>query len=374
MQFIDLKTQYLRIEDKVQKAVAQVLASQQYIMGPQVYELEDKLAAYTGVKHALSCSNGTDALVMPLMAYQLEPGDAVLVPSFTFFASAESISLAGATPVFVDSDPHTFNITAATLKEAYDKVSKEGRLNPRGIIAVDLFGLPADYEQITAFAAERGLFVIEDAAQSFGAVYQGKKAGSFGNVATTSFFPAKPLGTYGEGGAIFTNNDDFAEQLLSIRVHGQGRDKYDNIRVGINGRLDTIQAAILLEKLKIFDDEIILRGEVAAAYTQKLQDVIKTPVVPSGYQSVWAQYSLLAKNQEQREGIIEELKAKGIPTAVYYRVPIHLSAAYQQLGYLKGSLPVCEDLSTRIVSLPMHPYLSDEEIALITTEVRKALK
>jgi len=373
VQFIDLKTQYLRIEESVQKAVAQVIASQQYIMGPQVFELEEKLAAYAGVKHALSCSNGTDALVIPLMAYQLGPEDAVFVPSFTFFASAESITLAGATPVFVDSDPDTFNMTADTLQEAYERVTKEGKLNPRGVIVVDLFGLPADYDQIAAFAKARGLFVVEDAAQSFGAQYKDKKAGSLGDVATTSFFPAKPLGAYGEGGAIFTNDDDLAEQYASIRVHGQGIDKYDNVRIGMNGRLDTIQAAVLLEKLTIFDDEIRLRNKVAAAYTKALQDVVKTPLVPEDYQSVWAQYSLLAKNQKEREGIIESLKSKGIPTAVYYRVPIHLSLAYQKLGYNKGSLPVCEDLSTRIVSLPMHPYLSDEEIALITTEVRKAL-
>ena len=373
MQFIDLRTQYLRIEDKIQESVARVLASQQYIMGPPVLELEEKLAAYVGTQHALSCSSGTDALVIPLMAYELKKEDAVFVPSFTFFASAESITLAGATPVFVDSHPNTFNITADTLQAAYEGVIKEGRLNPRGIIAVDLFGLMADFEQIEAFAKKHGLFLIEDAAQSFGAEYHGRRAGSFGNVAATSFFPAKPLGAYGDGGAIFTNDDWLVEHFTSIRVHGQGEDKYDNVRIGLNGRLDTIQAAILLEKLAIFDDEIRLRNEVAAAYTRHLEDVISTPQVPAGSRSAWAQYSLIAKSEMQRDAIIKALGSKGIPTAVYYRVPIHLSTAYQQLGYQKGSLPVCEDLASRILSLSMHPYLSVSDIEAIASEIRKAL-
>lgn len=373
MQFIDLKTQYQRIEDDVQKAVSDVVASQQYIMGPQVYELEEKLAAYAGVKHVISCSSGTDALVIPLMAYELKKEDAVFVPSFTFFASAESITLAGGTPVFADCSSSSFNMTLDTLKDAYDKVVAEGRLNPRGIVAVDLFGLPSEYNEIAAFAKEHDLFLLEDAAQSFGSEYQGAKAGSFGDVAATSFFPAKPLGGYGDGGAVFTNDDALKDLLVSIRVHGQGTDKYDNVRIGLNGRLDTIQAAVLLEKLKIFDDELVARNKVAAAYTEHLQDVVETPSVPSDMMSAWAQYSLLTKNAEERDVLIEALKKQGIPTAVYYRIPIHLSEAYQGLGYQKGSLPVCEDLSTRIVSLPMHPYLSEDEINRITTEIRKAL-
>ncbi|MCL2807159.1 MAG: DegT/DnrJ/EryC1/StrS aminotransferase family protein [Coriobacteriia bacterium] len=373
MQFIDLKSQYLRIEDGVQKAVSEVIASQQYIMGPQVQELEQQLACYVGNTTVLSCSSGTDALVILLMAYELEPHDAIFVPSFTFFATAESVSLAGATPVFVDSDPTTFNITSETLSLAYAKVVREGRLNPRGIIAVDLFGLPANYEQICAFAEQHDLFVVEDAAQSFGAQYLGKRAGSFGNAAATSFFPAKPLGAYGDGGAIFTQDKTLLAACESIREHGKGVDRYDNVRIGLTGRLDTIQAAVLLEKLKIFDDELELRNQVAAAYTERLADVIQTPTVPENYSSAWAQYSLLAKNQEQREAIIEALKNKGIPTAVYYRVPIHLQTAYKQLGYQAGSLPVCEDLATKMVSLPMHPYLNTEDIAHITTEVRKVL-
>jgi dTDP-4-amino-4,6-dideoxygalactose transaminase len=373
MQFIDLKAQYQRIEENVQKAIAEVVANQQYIMGPQVYELEEQLALYTGVKHAISCSSGTDALVIPLMALELGPKDAVFVPSFTFFASAESITLAGATPVFVDSDPNTFNLTVESLSVAYDRVVKEGRLQPRGIIAVDLFGLPADYKTIEVFAEKHGLFVVEDAAQSFGAECAGRKAGSFGRVAATSFFPAKPLGAYGDGGAIFTDDDWLAELFKSIRVHGQGVDKYDNVRIGLNGRIDTIQAAVLLEKLKIFEDEIALRNRVATAYTEKLHDVIKTPLVPEGYRSAWAQYSLLARDQKQRESIKEALEQKGIPTNVYYRIPIHLSTAYRHLGYEQGSLPVSEDLSTRIISLPLHPYLSNEDIDTIASEIRKVV-
>lgn len=373
MQFIDLKTQYLRIEQQVQKAVAEVVASQQYIMGPQVAELEEKLAEFVGVKHAISCSSGTDALVIPLIAYKLSQDDAVFVPSFTFFASAESITLAGATPVFVDCDPLTFNISAETLDEAYQKTVKEGRLNPRGVIAVDLFGLPAPYDEIEAFAKKHNLFLLEDAAQSFGATLSNRRTGSFGNVAATSFFPAKPLGAYGDGGAIFTDDNDMAKLFTSVRVHGQGVDKYDNVRIGINGRLDTIQAAILLEKLKIFDEEITLRNEVALAYTEKLQDVLQTPHVPSKSTSVWAQYSLLALSSKQREDILQALANKGIPTAVYYQIPIHLSSAYRHLGYQKGSLPICEELSQKIFSLPMHPYLSAEDIDAIVTEIVKVL-
>ncbi|MDR2672011.1 MAG: DegT/DnrJ/EryC1/StrS family aminotransferase [Coriobacteriales bacterium] len=373
MQFIDLQSQYLRIQTEVQQAVADVLSSQAYIMGPAVDELEQRLAAYVGIKHAITCSSGTDALVIPLMAFELDKNDAVFVPSFTFFASAESITLAGGTPVFVDSDPRTFNLTLKNLQAAYARVVTEGKFRPRGILAVDLFGIPADYDTLASFAREHDLFLIEDAAQAFGATYKGRRAGSFGDVAATSFFPAKPLGCYGDGGAIFTNDDDLAQTLRSIRVHGQGTDKYDNIRIGINGRLDTIQAVILLKKLAIFDTEITTRNEAAAAYTQALQDILETPFVPNGVQSVWAQYSLLAAGATEREAILAALKAKDIPAAVYYRVPIHLSTAYGALGYQPGNLPVCEDLAQRIFSLPMHPYLSNNDIKLITDTIKEAL-
>lgn len=373
MQFIDLKSQYERIEENVQKAVLDVLASQAYIMGPQITELEEKLAAYAGAKHVISCSSGTDALVIPLMAYELSRKDAVFVPSFTFFASAESITLAGATPVFVDCDPQTFLMTAETLKSAYKKIIEEGKLNPRGILAVDLFGIIAPYDELDQFASKHGLFVVEDAAQSFGAEDKGKKSCSFGNVAATSFFPAKPLGGYGDGGAIFTNDDSLAEVMTSIRVHGQGADKYDNVRMGLNGRLDTIQAAVLLEKLKIFDDELVERRRVAARYTRNLQSILKTPKVPLEQKSAWAQYSILADSAEQKMQILDGLGNKGIPANVYYRIPIHLSDAYKHLGYKKGDLPVSEKLSQIIFSLPMHPYLLDEDIDSISAAIKDTL-
>lgn len=373
MQFIDLKSQFERIEEDVCSRVDSVLQSQRYVMGPEITELEQQLAEYAGVKHVLSCSSGTDALVIPLMAYGLTENDAVFVPSFTFFASAESITLAGGTPVFVDCDPVSFNMTAQTLETAIEKVLAEGKLQPKGVIAVDLFGLPVDYDAVEALVEKHDLFLLEDTAQGFGGVYKGKRTGSFGNVAATSFFPAKPLGAYGDGGAIFTDDDDLAELMKSIRVHGQGVDKYDNVRIGINGRLDTIQAAILLSKLAIFDDEIEARNKVAARYSELLSDVLVTPTVPTDMTSVWAQYTVVAENKEQREKILADLGEKGIPTAVYYRIPAHLSTAYASLGYQEGDLPVCEDLADRVFSLPMHPYLKNEDIEKIAEAIKESL-
>ena len=370
MQFIDLKTQFERIEADVCKRVDEVLHSQRYIMGPQIAEMEEKLSAYAGTKYAFSCSSGTDALVIPLMAYDLAKDDAVFVPSFTFFASGESVTLAGGTPVFVDSDPESYNIAPEDLERAIEAVLEEGKLNPRGIIAVDLFGRLADYGAIKAIAEKHDLFVLEDAAQGFGASRAGKRAGSFGNVAATSFFPAKPLGCYGDGGAIFTDDDDLAQMIRSIRVHGQGSDKYDNVRIGVNGRMDTIQAAVILSKLQIFDDEIVARNRVAAAYTERLFDVLRTPSVPEGEVSVWAQYTVQAEDRAQRDKIMEGLKAQGIPTACYYPIPMHLSTAYASFGYQKGDLPVCEAAAERVFSLPMHPYLSEAEIDDICAKLK----
>jgi len=350
-----------------------VLQSQQFIMGPEVAELEEKLAHYTGVKHAISCSSGTDALVIPLMAYGLKKSDAVFVPAFTFFASAESITLAGGTPVFVDSSSETFNLSPSSLEHAIEKTLAEGALTPRGVMVVDLFGLPADYAALEQVASTYGLFIIEDAAQGFGGVYHGKKAGAFGAVGATSFFPAKPLGCYGDGGAVFTDDDSLAALIKSIRVHGQGSDKYDNVRIGVNGRLDSLQAAVLLSKLEIFDDEIAARNRVAAAYNERLSSVLATPQTPKGLVSAWAQYSLLARDTAERERILAGLKDRGIPTAIYYPIPIHLSTAYASLGYQKGDLPVCEDFSGRIFSLPMHPYLTEEDIDLITVAIKECL-
>ncbi|MEF9841679.1 MAG: DegT/DnrJ/EryC1/StrS family aminotransferase [Raoultibacter sp.] len=370
MQFIDLHTQFERIENDVCDRVLAVLRSQKYIMGPEVGELEEKLAAFAGVKHAITCSSGTDALVIPLMSYNLTKTDAVFVPSFTFFASAEAITLAGGTPVFLDSDEETFNLSIPSLIEAIEKAKAEG-LTPRGIVAVDLFGQLADYDAIDKIAKENSLFVLEDAAQGFGASCNGKRAGSFGDVGATSFFPAKPLGGYGDGGAIFTNDDALAAAIKSIRVHGQGTDKYDNVRIGVNGRFDTIQAAVLLSKLEIFESEIEARNVVAAAYTEQLGDVLVTPHIGEGKISAWAQYTVIAKDEAQRIRIMDGLKESGIPTATYYPIPAHLSTAYKSLGYKLGSLPVCEGMAKRVFSLPMHPYLAMEDIKTITTRIKE---
>lgn len=374
MQFIDLKSQFDRIEDDVFSRVEAVLRGQRYVMGPEITELEEKLAAYVGVKHAISCSSGTDALVIPLMGYELVSTDAIFVPSFTFFASAESVTLAGGTPVFVDSDEISFNICPKDLERAIESTLAEGKLTPRGIVVVDLFGQAADYETIRGIADKYNLFVIEDAAQGFGGSYKGKKVGSFGNVAATSFFPAKPLGCYGDGGAIFTNDDQAADLIKSIRVHGQGVDKYDNVRIGVNGRLDSIQAAILLSKLEIFDSEIEARNNVAALYTERLSDCLVTPVIADGSVSAWAQYTLVAKDAAQRDAILNNCKANGVPTAIYYPIPIHLSTAYKNLGYKLGDLPVCENLAERVFSIPMHPYLTIEDIDKITAAVKGGVR
>jgi len=373
MQFIDLKRQFERIEQKVGSRVDAVLKSQHYIMGPEVHELEDSLARFVGVKHALTCSSGTDALVIALMAYDLKKNDAVFVPAFTFFASAESITLAGGTPVFVDSDTSSFNISPIALQEAIEKTIKEGRLTPRGIMPVDLFGQPADYSAIQGIADQYGLFVLEDACQGFGATYQGKRACSFGNVAATSFFPAKPLGCYGDGGAIFTNDDQLAETMKSIRIHGQGTNKYDNLRIGVNGRLDTIQAAVLLAKLEIFEEELLARERVASEYSKALGEFFETPFVAQDKTSAWAQYTIKVASKEQRDHIVERLKQQGIPTAIYYPLPIHLSGAYKFLGYNQGDLPVCESLSEQVLSIPMHPYLEDKEISEIVVALKGCL-
>ena len=370
MQFIDLKAQYERIEKDVVNRVNAVLASQRYIMGPEVVEAEERLAAFAGTKHCVSCGSGTDALVIALMSLGLKKDDAVFVPSFTFFASGESVTLAGGTPVFVDSDSDTYNMSVDDLKRAIDYVKTETGLNPRGVIPVDLFGQPADFDEIRRIAEENGLFVLEDAAQGFGGEYKGHRAGSLGQIGATSFFPAKPLGCYGDGGAIFTDDDALYALLKSVRVHGQGESKYDNVRLGINGRFDTIQAAVILSKLNIFEEEIEARQTVAKAYTQRLEDVIKTPVVKNDRKSVWAQYTLEASSSEQKSAIQDALQKEGIPSANYYPVPMHLSTAYAHLGYKKGDLPVCERQAERVFSLPMHPYLGIGDVDRICAVIR----
>jgi len=356
--FMDLKSQYEQMSDKIQDGIGKVLQHGQYIMGPEVHRLEKELADLAGVSHVLSCSSGTDALLMPLMAYGVGPGDAVFTTPFTFIATAEVIALLGATPVLVDINPATFNLDPARLEEAIEAVTKAGKLRPRGIIPVDLFGQIADYSTIEALAARHGLFVIQDAAQSLGARSGDRRAGSFGDVAGTSFYPAKPLGCYGDGGAIFTNNDELAEKLASIRDHGKGRDKYDNVRVGLNGRLDSIQAAILLVKLASFEEELKARQRVADRYTANLKGVV-TPHVPEGHRSAWALYSILS---EKRDALKLFLAERGIPTVIYYERCLHQQTVFAGLGYKAGDFPVAESAAARILSLPMHPFLADDEV------------
>ena len=364
MQFIDLLSQKERIRASLLKRIERILDSGQFILGPEVTELESRLAAYVGTRHCVSCSSGTDALLMPLMAKGIGPGDAVFTTPFTFVATAEVISLVGATPVFVDVSPDTFNINPDLVAYAVDQAVQQG-LKPRAIIPVDLFGLPADYDRLDAVADDYRLWILEDAAQSFGGSFGGRKAGSFGLVGSTSFFPAKPLGGYGDGGAIFTDDDELDALLRSIRVHGSGIDKYSNDRIGINGRLDSFQAAVLLEKLTIFDEELATRQRIAEAYSSRLEGRLVVPRIPEGYGSAWAQYSVLAASTEEREQLMQALQQAGIPSMIYYKIPLHLQKAYNNLGYTVGDFPVSEDLSGRIFSLPMHPYLKEEEIEQI---------
>lgn len=377
MEFIDLRQQYARLKPKIQERINQVLEHGKFIMGPEVLELEKNLAAFAGAKYCVSCANGTDALLLSLMAHDIRPGDAVFTTPFTFIASAEVICLLGATPVFVDIDPGTYNIDPAKLEEAILEIEQgtgrgavgSKRLNPRAIIPVDLFGLPADYDAINRIAKQRGFFVLEDAAQSFGGGYKGKRVGNLADIAATSFFPAKPLGGYGDGGAIFTSDATMADRLRSLREHGKGSHKYDNVRIGINGRLDTLQAAILLPKLEIFDGELNARQEVAARYSNTFKGSMKIPSIPEGSLSAWAQYALVVPGK--RDCYLEELKKRGIPTAVYYPRPVHLQTAFAHLGYRKGDFPVAEDMSDRIFSLPMHPYLGPAEQDKIIEAVRE---
>ena len=365
MQFIDLAKQQSLIKDALDTRIQTVLAHGQYIMGPEVREMEAQLADYVGVKHCVACSSGTDALLIPLMAWDVGPGDAIFTTPFTFIATAEVIQLLGATPVFVDIDPKTYNISPELLDLAINKVIEEGELNPKAIIPVDLFGLPADYAAIEIIAKKYDIKILEDAAQGFGGQIDDRMAGSFGDVASTSFFPAKPLGCYGDGGAIFTNDDELYAKMVSIRVHGEGIDKYNNVRIGLNGRMDTLQAAIILEKFTLFPNEVKLRNEVAAKYSMLLAGRVVTPEVAEGYTSVWAQYSILAKDAEDRTALQAKLKDAGIPSAVYYPKPLHQQSAFDHLEYNDGDFPVSEEMSQRIFSLPMHPYLETADIEKI---------
>lgn len=374
--FIDLAIQQNTILPEIEKNIQTVLNHAKYIMGPEVKELESKLADFVQVRHAVTCSSGTDALLMALMAYGIGPGDAVFTTPFTFIATAEVIKLIGSTPVFVDIESESFNISTEKLAASVKQVSREGKLKPKAVIPVDLFGLPCDYDRINRIASENNLTVIEDAAQSFGAEYKGRMAGSLGHTGCTSFFPVKPLGCYGDGGAVFTDSDEIADKLKSIRIHGKGGDKYDNIRLGVNGRLDTLQAAILLPKLEIFSEELELRRKIAKTYTETLSSHKKhltLPKVFTGIKSSWAQYSILAADSETRNRIQEKLKNKGIPTTVYYPTPLHLQTAFADSGYRKGDFSVPEDCSSKIFSIPMHPYLNKNETKNICNIILQAL-
>ena len=370
--FIDVASQRRRLGHSIDEAVARVLAHCQFINGPEVTQLEAALAAFSGAKHVVTCASGTDALLMVLMAKNVGRGDAVLCPSFTFCATGEAVALAGATPVFVDVDEATFNIDVNSLKRGIATAKRLG-LKPRAVIPVDLFGQSADHDAIGAIAQAEGLFVLDDAAQAFGASYKGRRLGTFGLVTATSFFPAKPLGCFGDGGAILTDDAELAETLRSIRVHGQGSDKYDNVRLGLTGRLDTLQAAILLEKLKIFEDEIAARNKVAQRYAQGLGNVVTVPYLASGATSVWAQYTIRLPAGTDRNAFAAALKAQGIPTAIYYPKSMHQQTAYRDYPVADGGLPVCEKLSEDVISLPMHAYLDEPTQERIIKAVRGAL-
>jgi UDP-2-acetamido-2-deoxy-ribo-hexuluronate aminotransferase len=388
MQFIDLAGQQKLISAELNSNIQRVLEHGKYIMGPEVSELEEKLAAYVGTKHAVGCSSGTDALLLALMAYHVGPGDAVFVTPFTFISSVEVICLLGAIPILVDITPDTFNMNPTELVKAISCIEsgdssnhpipsscKPSRPKPKAIMPIDLFGLPADYDSILSIAEDHGLVVIEDAAQAFGAEYGARKACSLGNVGCTSFFPAKPLGCYGDGGMCFTDDNDIAEVLRSLRVHGKGQHKYDNVRIGINGRLDTLQAAILLAKFTVFPKELSLRDQVAQRYTELFSvhanpvSSVASPRVPPGSKSAWAQYSVLLKNEAHRDAIQDKLKALGVPTAIYYPMPLHLQGALEHLGYKTGDFPVSEECSRRVLSLPMHPYLGKRDQEKIVSAI-----
>ncbi|MGB3271436.1 MAG: DegT/DnrJ/EryC1/StrS family aminotransferase [Xanthobacteraceae bacterium] len=369
--FIDLEAQRRRLGRAIDEAVGRVLTHCQFINGPEVGELEAELAAFCGAKHVVSCASGTDALLMVLMAKNIGPGDAVICPSFTFCATAEVVALAGATPVFVDVDEATFNIDLASLKRGMTAARAAG-LKLKAIIPVDLFGQSADHDGIAEIAKAEGLFVLDDAAQSFGATDKGRRLGTLADATTTSFFPAKPLGCYGDGGAIFTDDDELAHTLRSIRVHGQGSDKYDNVRLGLTARLDTVQAAVLREKLKIFDDEIAARDLVAKRYAQALGNIVDVPHVVAGNTSTWAQYTVRVPGGH-RDALAAALKARGVPTAIYYPKPLHQQTAYRHFPAAAGGLPVSERLSGEVISLPMHPYLDDATQSRIIAAVGDAM-
>jgi dTDP-4-amino-4,6-dideoxygalactose transaminase len=373
IEFIDLGAQRRRIGARMDEAIGRVVDHGRYILGPEVAELERQLAEFCGAKHVLSCANGTDALGLALMALGLKPGQAVIAPSFTFAATAEAVAWFGATPIFVDVKEDSFNMDPASLEAGINTARRLG-INPVGVIPVDLFGQPACYDEIIAISRANGLWVLCDAAQSFGATYRDGRVGTIGDLTTTSFFPAKPLGCYGDGGAVFLEDDRTMAVLKSLRVHGQGTDKYDNVRIGMNARLDTIQAAVLLEKLVVFADEIAARERVATRYGKLLGDVVDVPKVSDDATSVWAQYTVRLPPGCNRDALATRLKAEGIPTAVYYAKPLHLQTAYRDYPVAGNGLPVTERLAGEVLSLPMHPYLEEATQDRIAATVQAALR
>src|SRR3984957_11638892 len=369
--FIDVPAQRRRLGNAIDEAVGRVLTHCQFVQGPEVRAFEADLAAFCGAKHVIGCASGTDALLLVLLAWQIGPGDAVICPAFTFHATAEQVALLGATPVLADVQAETFNLDPASLERAIATAQARG-LKPRAVIPVDLFGLPADHDAIGTIAARHGMLVLDDAAQAFGADYRGKKLGTLATATATSFFPAKPLGCYGDGGAVFTDDDALAARIKSIRLHGEGADRSEAARIGITGRLDTIQAAVLIEKLKIFPDEIAARNRVAAHYSQALADIAVVPRVGNESTSVWAQYTIKLK-PGQRDKLAADLKAQGIPTAIYYTKPLHKQPAYRDFPLADGGVPVSEQLSTEVISLPMHAYLEEPVQDRVIEAVKRAL-
>lgn len=372
MEFRDLKKQYQVLKPEMDAAIGQVLEESVYIGGNPVAQLEAELAEYVGVKHCITCANGTDALTLALMAWGIGEGDAVFVPDFTFFSSAETVAYEGATPVFTDILEDTFNMDPDSLERAVQEVLAEGKLKPRVIVSVDLFGLPADYERIREIADRYGMYILEDAAQGFGGSLHDRRAGSFGDIATTSFFPAKPLGCYGDGGAVFTNNDEWADLIRSLRIHGKGTDKYDNVRIGMNSRLDTLQAAVLQVKLKAFREyELKDTDRIAARYAEGLSDCVKVPKIPEGYGSGWAQYSILLKDGEERGAVQEYLKEYGVPTNIYYPRGMHQQTAFAGYRLYGEMFPVTANVCQRVLALPLSPYLTEEDQAKVICLIRE---
>ncbi|HZK54072.1 MAG TPA: DegT/DnrJ/EryC1/StrS family aminotransferase [Desulfosporosinus sp.] len=374
MEFRDLKTQYQEYKTEIDSAIQEVLQDANFISGKQVAELEEQLAQYVGVKHCITCANGTDALTLMMMAWDIKEGDVVFVPDFTFFSTGEIVSFEGATPVFVDVDRDTYNIDTNKLEKAIQKTLAEGKYTPRAIIAVDLFGLPANYPEIERIATEYGLMVLEDGAQGFGGRIGDRVACSFGDASITSFFPAKPLGCYGDGGAVFTNNDGVAKLLKSFRVHGKGDNKYDNVRIGMNSRLDTLQAAVLKVKLQAFiDSELQNVNKVFQLYNERLKDIVEVPLIPEGFYSSFAQYTIKLKSKEQRDELQAKLKGQGIPSMIYYVKPMHKQGAFSYLEFDEKDFRVTNELCDIVLSLPMHPYMSESDVEGIASVIKKVL-